>query len=237
MNTKLGKLYGIGLGPGDPELITLKALKVLQNIDVIFTAVSKQSNNSVSSRIVKQLPDIKADTVELVFAMRNTASRAEMIKDNAMKILSYIKEGKNCAFTTIGDPLTYSTFGYLLKEIQNSDEDVDVTVIPGVNAWSALAAKTATVLVEDLETLTIIPSYNKEQLSISLGKTDIPQTKVYLKTYRSKDSLLEQLQTENKSILYGSNMGLDNEFVSTNIKEIKERDYEYLSMMIEKDPK
>jgi precorrin-2/cobalt-factor-2 C20-methyltransferase len=234
MNKQFGKLYGLGLGPGDPELLTIKALRILQEVDIIFTAVSKQSSNSVSSRIIRELPDIKAEKVELVFAMRNTQSRAKMISENTEIILSYIAAGKTCAYTTIGDPLTYSTFGYIMKEINQHNNLIEIEVVPGVNSWSALAAQTKTILVEDLEALKIIPAYYHDAPNINTDNDSL-ETKVYLKTYRSKNILLEKLQSKNKSVLYGSNIGLEKEFITTDIETVKARDDEYLSMMIVKN--
>ena len=226
-------LSGVGLGPGDPDLLTLKALKVIRAADVVFTAVSRQSSNSVSLRIVRSIPDLKAEVVELVFAMRNTADRTGLIRENAEIILSRLREGKDCVFATIGDPLTYSTFGYIMKTIEKTAPEVRIEIVPGVNSWSVLAAESKTILAEDLEPLLILPSYRNENQEIP----DIPGTKVLLKTYRSKDQLLDQLQETKSTILYGSNLGLDNEFISTSPDKIRARDDEYLSMIITRNEK
>ena len=216
------------MGPGDPGLITVKALEILKSADVVFTAVSRGSDRSVSAAVVDAYPEIKGEKVELVFSMTTEKDiRAGMIKDNARRVMSELEKGRNCAFATIGDPLTYSTFGYLLKEIASPEQSV--LVVPGVNAWSALAAESRTVLVEDLEKLSIVPSYKKMNQDEILDASD---TVVFLKVYRQKDALLDQIEKAGGKVIYGSNLGLENEFISDDIEEIRKRDDEYLSMII-----
>ena len=231
MHQQTGKLFGVGLGPGDPELITVKALRVLRDSDVIFTVTSSQSSRSISASIVSAYPEIDAEIRSLEFSMRNNARRSELIRENATEICECLKDGKNCSFTTIGDPLTYSTFGYILHELEVLLPGLEVEVIPGVNSWSALAAKKRMVLAEDLEPLTIIPSYASD----NPAGTDLPGTKVYLKTYRTRNKLLESLEQQPGTVLYGANLGLENEVLSTSVDEIRELDNQYLSMLIVKD--
>jgi precorrin-2/cobalt-factor-2 C20-methyltransferase len=227
-----GKLYGVGVGPGDLELITLKAVRILKDADLIFTAVSRQSDRSVSGRVVDSLDGITAERMELVFAMtKSWDDRMTLIKKNAQIILCKLEQGKNCAFTTIGDPLTYSTYGYLMKELQQLAPDIEIITIPGVNSWSALAAASNTILVEDKERLCIVPSYSPVAEKEALKHAE---TVVFLKTYNSRNNILDNLDNIENNILYGSNLGLDEQFISNDIEQVRQRGKEYLSMLIVK---
>ncbi|MCF6175830.1 MAG: precorrin-2 C(20)-methyltransferase [Victivallaceae bacterium] len=227
-----GKFYGVGVGPGDVELITLKAVRILKTADVIFTAVSRQSARSVSGRVVDAVDGITGKRQELVFAMtKSWDDRMNLIRKNAGIILSELRQGKNCVFTTIGDPLTYSTYGYLMKELQLLAAELKIITIPGVNSWSALAAASNTILVEDKERLCIVPSYSAVAEKAALEHAE---TVVFLKTYNSRNNIIDKLDCADEELLYGSNLGLDEQFISTNIEQIRKRGKEYLSMLIVK---
>ena len=226
----LGKFYGVGLGPGDPELVTVKALNVLQNADVIFNIISQQSSRSVSAGIVDELPGINAETVELTFAMRdNRDERNEFYRRNSEIIISYLSEGRNCALVTIGDPLTYGTYGYIMKELRQMLPELEIETVPGVNSWTALAAKTNTVLVEDRGKLSIVPSFAEEDIESVMRENS--DTVVFLKTYRTRDKLLSVLP-DGADILYGSNICLGDEFITDSREEILQTEQNYLSMII-----
>jgi precorrin-2/cobalt-factor-2 C20-methyltransferase len=230
---KRGILYGVGVGPGDLDLITIKAVKILQKVDIIFTVVSRQSERSISSRVVDNLDNITAKRIPLTFAMtKDWDDREKLIKHNSQIVLKSLQEGKNCAFTTIGDPLTYSTYGYLMKEIQKLDSKIKIVTIPGVNSWSALAAASNMILVEDKEKLTIVPSYSEVSPTEALQNSD---TVIFLKTYNSRNTIIEDIDSDNCKILYGSNIGMDKEYISTDKAEITAHGKEYLSMVIAKN--
>lgn len=226
-----GSFYGVGLGPGDPGLLTLKALQTLKDADVIFTAISGQSDNSVSASIINALPGIRAVRVELVFAMRiDWNARLTQIGHNADIILEHLRLGRNCVFATIGDPMTYSTCSYLVRALLQREPKLNTGFVPGVNSWSALAAAAGQPLVEDEQELRIIPAFR----SAVLEKDSIPAvTSVYLKTYRSRDTVLAH--SDGKAVVYGERLGLPDEFITSVPGEIAGRPPEYLSMIIAKD--
>ncbi|MCP3964875.1 MAG: precorrin-2 C(20)-methyltransferase [Lentisphaerae bacterium] len=230
-----GKFYGVGVGPGDPGLITLKAVKCLQCVDIIFSAVSRQGTRSVSGNVVDSLSEINAECRELVFSMsKDWKKRLACVKNNAQIIADELRKGNNCAFATIGDPMTYSTCSYLVNYLRDMIPELNVGFIPGVNSWSALAAEAGQVLVEDCERFSVQPNYidpEPETFNEILSGGD---TTVFLKTYRSRNAILELLNNEmpKASILYGSNIGLPEQFISNDINEIISRKDEYLSMLI-----
>ena len=139
-----GKFFGVGLGPGDPDLITRKGWEALCQADIIYTVASRQGSSSQSLRIVKAQPGVKAELRELVFAMnQDWEDRLSTIDRHAADIAAELKNGYDCAFVTIGDVLTYSTCGYLLEALMKLIPNLNKTIVPGVNSWSALTAANA----------------------------------------------------------------------------------------------
>ncbi len=234
---KLGKLYGIGIGTGDPEYLTLKAYKILKNIDVIFTVISKNASDSVSKAVVEYIePQGKIEL--LIFSMaKNKEEREAKVLENAHKILTELEQGKDVAFATLGDSMTYSTFGYILKIIIEKHPDIEFEVIPGINSFTTLAAKTKTILVENRESFHVIPSFKAEDVE----KIEFPNnaTTILLKTYKSRQALLERLKKEKEKfphieIIYGENLGLEHEKIAYGLEEIEKLPESYLSLIMVK---
>ena len=228
-----GKFYGIGLGPGDPGLGTLKAADALRSVKAIYAVASRQSDRSISGRILDALPGITAERTELEFTMsKDFGERLARIDEHAALILAGIRRGEDAAFVTIGDPMTYSTCSYLLRALRRMEPELEYEIIPGVNSWSALAAATATALVEDREVLRIIPTAvppEPEKLAAMLQEHG---TSVLLKCYRTREELVRLLSQGGYRVTYGANLGLDDEFVSGDPEEIAARPEEYLSMLL-----
>lgn len=229
----LGKFYGIGLGPGDPGLVTLRAAEVLRSVRVIYAAASRQSSRSISGRILDALPGVTAERCELSFTMSNNFDeRLARIEGHAERILSRLRSGEDAAFVTIGDPMTYSTCGYLLRALLRLEPALPHEIIPGVNSWSALAAKEAVPLVEDQAPLRIVPA------AVAPGSAELDRllaargTTVLLKCYRTRDELVRQLSERGFHAVYGAGIGLEEEFVSDDPEAIAARPQEYLSMLI-----
>ena len=228
-----GKFYGIGLGPGDPGLVTLKAADALRSVKAIYSVASRQSDRSISGRILDALPGITAERTELEFTMsKDFGERLARIDEHAALILAGIRRGEDAAFVTIGDPMTYSTCSYLLRALRRMEPELEYEISPGVNSWSALAAATATALVEDREVLRIIPTAvppEPEKLAAMLQEHG---TSVLLKCYRTREELVRLLSQGGYRVTYGANLGLDDEFVSGDPEEIAARPEEYLSMLL-----
>ncbi len=231
---KLGKLYGVGIGPGDPKYLTIRAVEVLKEVDEIFTVISKNSEESVSGEVVKSLSP-KAEVSLLVFSMsRDKEERESQIDANAQKVLSSLQAGKNCAFATLGDPTTYSTFIYVLDRITKKYPQIEVEIVPGITSYSLLAAKAKTSLAENREILRVVPSFKEEDIQ----NIEFPQnsTTVLLKTYRNRKALIERLRREEKSgikqIIYGEELSMKEERIALSLDEIEQLPEKYLSMII-----
>ncbi len=230
---KIGKLFGVSIGSGDPKYLTVRAVEVLQDVDVIFTVISKNSAHSTSEDVVKSV-NARAELCQLIFSMSmDAAVRSAQVQDNVRIIVQCLQEGKNCAFATLGDAMTYSTFGYVLEKIQEVLPNIEVEIVPGVTSFATLAAKSHVVLAENQESLHIIPSF-KADLAENIVFPE-NSTTILLKTYRHREALFARLEQEQDvDIVYGEHLGMEQEVVLYDMEEIKKRPDTYLSMMMVK---
>lgn len=154
-----GVFYGIGVGPGDPELITVKAASILAHCQHVFAPKPDISRDSTAIDIAGQFISPEARIYPLTFPM--TADQSVLSRcwsDAATQVLSVLKQGDDACFLTLGDSLLYSTYIYLLRELQSAHPDIHVVTIPGVNSFSAAAALTNFPLGEGRESVHIVPA-------------------------------------------------------------------------------
>lgn len=182
--TRFGTLYGIGVGPGDPDLITLKAVKALAHVDVVLAAASPKNDASLALSIAAPHLRPGADILRLDFPMtRDAAVLQAAWNANAEAVLGVLGQGKSAAFLTLGDPLTYSTFGYLLRTLNGRLEEVPVEVVPGITSYQAAAARTGRVLAESGESLAVVSGVaGEDELRRVLASVD---SAVILKAYKN----------------------------------------------------
>ena len=214
---KKGKLIGIGVGPGDTELLTLKAAKVLESIPVIFSPKAAKEKESIALSIVKPLLEKRDDykkvmIVEPIFPMIENKNELEKIWNSAADLVSqYLNTGRDVAFITLGDPSIFSTYSYLQKRLV---DDYEVETIPGITSFTACAAARNEALVEQNDILTVVPKIDKRisnvieySDSIVLMKASRNSTKLELKIKndkRDKDIYSVQNCTrENEKIVEG----------------------------------
>ncbi len=231
---EMGSLYGVGVGPGPVEYLTLRAADVLRSVDIIFTVAGPKTKLSISTSIVKKLGGITGSICPLVFAMsRDFEKRNETIRENAEVIMAALREGKSCAFATIGDPMTYSTFGPIMRIVEEECPESAIEVVPGITSFAALAARSRQVLVEDQEVLRIVPGFDTESAEdIEFHKET---TTTILKLYKNRDLIIDRLERESISeSLYGGRIGLEEELITNDMAFLKETPIEYLSMMVVK---
>lgn len=156
-----GTFIGIGVGPGDPELITIKAAKALKTVDVICVPKSHASKPSIALGMVKSILDERkkpAEVLELVFPMtKDELNNRKLWVESASVVAEKAKKG-NVAFITLGDPMLYSTFLYLYECVKETYPEIELEIIPGVTSVSAAAASSKLPLAEKDEVVTIMPS-------------------------------------------------------------------------------
>lgn len=229
----MGKLYGIGVGPGDPELLTLKAHRILKEADVIFCPEKEAGLGSFAFDIIKKLlKDTKAEIVNLVYPMHYHGEKLKQIwKKNAVCIAKYLEGEQIGVFITLGDPSVYSTFMYTLPYIEHTG--IDVEVIPGIPSFCAAANSIKLPLVAWDEDLVIVPV--RKNSSEDLGKMIREHNNIVLmKPSANQQALIEAIREnhlEDKFVLI-TKSGTKEERLVTDFAELEQYDIPYLSTVI-----
>ena len=210
----MGHLYGIGVGPGDPDLITLRAVNVLASVDIILAAASSRNEYSLALSIARPHIPEKTQIIELAFPMtRNQKALLQAWEHNAQRTAAFLGQGKTVAFLTLGDPLIYSTFGYLMRTLEKFAPNIPVTVVPGISSFQAAAAATRTILCEGGENLLLQAGINSgKQLAAELRSAD---NTVLLKAYKNFPAIRQAFAEVGKSdeALFVSRLGHSDEMV------------------------
>ncbi|MDR3320540.1 MAG: precorrin-2 C(20)-methyltransferase [Desulfovibrio sp.] len=189
----LGTLYAVGVGPGAPDLLTLRAVRVLGGVDAVLAAASSLNDHSAALDTARPYLRPDAEIVRLDFPMTH---RRDILREawthTAGQTLAVLETGRSAAFLTIGDPLVYSTFGYLLREIRKNVPNLPVEIVPGITSFQAAGARAGVVLCEGRETLRLLSGINDLQnLKNELGFAD---TAVIMKAYRNMPAIGEALR-------------------------------------------
>lgn len=228
-----GKLYGLGLGPGDPRLVTLKAKEILERADTVFVPKSSEDANSWARGIVEAVTTSTKNFVELTFPMtKDQALLNKYWRQAAERIAKEVNLGREVAFVTIGDPLIYSTYIYLLKVLENKFPAIEVETVPGISAFNAAAAILKLPLVEADEKLAVIPmAPDLENLRKIFQDFDT----VVLMKVGSKlgqiTALLKELGLLKQAVLV-SRVGHPDEKIVKNLGSLRDKTCGYLSVII-----
>lgn len=182
---KSGKLYGVGVGPGDPELVTLKAARILRQADVIAVP-DKGAGEKTALQIVKELVEGKPLLFCPTPMIRDKAQLDAGYEAVARQLAQQMDEGKTVAFITLGDPSIYSTYLYIHKKVLAMGYEAEL--VAGVPSFCAAAARLGQTLCEGEQRLLIVPaSYDAEDCM------DIAANKVFMKAGKGIGRLKEQL--------------------------------------------
>lgn len=227
-----GKLYGVGTGPGEPSLITIKALNAIKESDIVLIP-AKSADKCYAYKIVSEiLPEIaEKELVAMPFPMTKDEDKLEAFyREMYEKIKHYLENAKNIVFLTIGDPGIYSTYMYLDRKVKEAGGNTEI--ISGVPSFCAAAARLGIPLGEREEQIHVIPgSYSIEETK-QLGGT-----RIYMKSGKKLEELKEMFVREMKvralEIYCVSNCGLESEEVGKGIDSIKP-ELGYLTIVIVK---
>lgn len=232
-----GIFYGLGVGPGDPDLLTVKAHKILQLADVIITPTKKMGKPSIAYRIVESHITDHTRVVEMSFPMISLSAERETLekqwKENADEIEKILEEGKSVVFLTLGDPMVFSTYSYVMEYLL--ERGVEVVTLSGVPSFCNLAAQINVPLTQGEESLGIVAMTQPiEEIRQIL---DAHRNIVIMKVSADNKRLAEELEKrglENSFVLV-SNIGMETQSIIRDIEVLK-GDIPYLStLLIKKD--
>lgn len=211
------KLYGIGTGPGDPELLTIKAVKSMENSHVIFAPNNKGTNMALDT--AEEF--IKGKNIVLIDFPMGSVTRRDYI--NAANIIEEnIPSGGKGAFLTIGDPMIYSTFIYIMEELE--EKEIDIEVIPGIPSFVASAAISKVPLTVKGDNFILCDEFHEELLEHgdSIG---------ILKTLKGKEDILKILEKNNYTYKYIKKASLKDEGILVDREDIL-KDKNYISLIL-----
>ncbi len=231
-----GRLIGVGVGPGDPELITVKALNVLRGADVVFVPVADTGEAGRAEAVVRA-HGLGDRITRLEFALSDDPRARESNWDTAgAEVGRAVAESGIVAFATIGDPNIYSTFAYLADTVRALLPGIVVGTVPGITAMQDLAARSGTVLVEGTERLALFPfTAGAARLREALEVFD---TVVCYKGGRHLPEITDVLRAADRvdGAVYGARLGLEGEEV-LRVSELGVRRGPYLSTVIAPGPR
>ena len=231
MEIAQGIFYGIGVGPGDPELLTVKAINAIKISEVIIAPKTEKKSDSLALTIAKPYLRADAQIVYQTFPMvKDFETSPEIFEDNVTEILSYLRDGKIVGFLTLGDPMFFSTYIYIFKLLKNFG--VKIETVAGVPAFLAIAAKIGYPVAYGNEILSIIPATaDIEKISDALKNSD---DAVLMKVYKNFGEIAEILNNENLSenALLVSRCGLEDEKIITDLESFKNEKLNYLSTIL-----
>ena len=226
-----GIFYGIGVGPGDPELLTVKAINAIKAADVLIAPKTEKKEGSVALSIAKPYLRSDIEIVYQVFPMvKNFADSTDAWEANKKEILSLLEQGKNVAFLTLGDPMFDSTYIYVYRLLK--DEDVKIVTIPGIPAFCAIGSQAGIPIVEGNDVLSIIPATaSPEKIEKAIANCD---NAVLMKVYKNFPEIADVLDKHDmaKNAVMLSRCGLPDEERIDDIMTQKDKKVNYLSTIL-----
>ena len=227
-----GIFYGIGVGPGDPELLMVKAIKAIEQVDVLIAPKTEKKDGSVALTVAKPYLKKDVEIVYQVFPMVKgfAENSTDAWESNKQEILELLRSGKNVAFLTIGDPMFYSTYIYVFRLLEN--EGVDIQTIPGIPAFAAIGSQLGYPIVEGDDVLAIIPATaSPEKVEKAMQAADnVVLMKVY-KNFEEVADMLDKNEMAEQAVLV-SRAGLDDEKIIYDVLAHKKDKLNYLSTIL-----
>ncbi|NDI35509.1 precorrin-2 C(20)-methyltransferase [Chengkuizengella sediminis] len=232
--SNLGTLYGIGMGPGDPELITVKAFRILKESPVIAYPKKRSGSKSYALAITEQyINPLEKEMVGLIFPMTKDKSTLEKQWNKTVETVSeQLNQGKDVAFVTEGDPMLYSTFIHMQRLVEELHPDIQIKVVPGISSVNGTAARMGLPLADGDEQVAIVPATNDvENMRKALIEHDCV---VFIKVAKVLDmmiGILRELELVDKAAVV-TKVTSEEERVWTNVEELEGAELEYLTLMV-----
>jgi len=229
-----GKLYGVSVGPGDPELITLKAKRTIEECGVIAYPVKASGERSAAFDIIKGVVDASGKNIsELLFRMSpDKALRAADYSRAVDKLISILESGNDICMITLGDVTVYSTFMRVGKDIESRGYEMEL--IPGVPSFCDGAARAKIPLMTGTEGLAVVSA--SEGSDLFRTAIDDFDNVVIMKAYDSMDRISEKIESLNEKpdVFVVSNAGLEDQYMGSLDKNAR---YGYFTTVIIKKHK
>ena len=224
-----GTLYGLGIGPGDPELLTLKAVRLIRENEVIAFPGEMPQETVAYKIAVQAVPELaEKELTALPMPMTKDPKVLEETHTHAADIVeNFLKNGKNVVFLTLGDPTVYSTYLYVHKKIL--ERGLKAEIVSGITSFCAVAARLNMGLVEKAEPLHVIPASYQIEEALRL-----PGTKVLMKAGEKMKEVKATLQEIGAQAVMIENCGMPDEKIYANAEEIPEN-AGYYSLIIVKE--
>ena len=214
----MAELIGIGVGPGDPDLLTVKAVKAIQDADVIMCPASKEDRPSIALSVVSSLIDEtkNQEIIKLIFPMtKDKEVLEETWKKNAKIMAEKVLSGKNVVYLTVGDPYLYSTWIYMHRNIESNHPELKISVIPGIVSMFTFASKVGVSIAEGAEKVAIIPSCYDLATVKEIAKN--AESLIFLKDGRYFDQVIDLLKEsgfpDNSIFAIGQDLGTEKEII------------------------
>lgn len=233
MTAEKGMLYGVSVGPGDPELLTLKAVRVLREADVVAVpniGHGRQTAYGIVEEYIQGKPLIDCSTPML----RNRAEVIKAYRGVADEIAAALDEGKSVAYVAIGDIGVYSTYFYVHEMLV--EQGYAAEIIPGVTSFCASAARLGIPLCEGPEALTIVPVIAGDAKDAAMA---VPGTKVFMKSGRDLPAvraIVEEAGMLDTTSLV-ANCGLEDEALFPKFADVPADMSDYFTLVIARQPK
>lgn len=239
-----GTLYIVGTGPGDPQLLTLKAVRIVERSMVIIAPRGSKTGPSTALAIISEAVSVSGKTIiELHFPMKKVRSGHEPAPEilaawrhAAQQALHYLDQGYDVCFPTLGDPAIYSTGYYLYETILGIRDDVQVRFIPGVPAMSSCSAVLASPICLGDEMVAVVPAtFSDERLRDVLERFD---TVVLMKVHRVIDrivELLREVDLVDRAVLV-EKAGTSSERTCAELEQLVEPPHYYSTIIVRKNP-
>jgi precorrin-2/cobalt-factor-2 C20-methyltransferase len=231
----MGTFYGIGVGPGDPELITLKGKRILDRVKYVFVPKARRESESIALAVAAKHLPCSVSVQEILFPMvTDPAALGAHWRVAAEIVANVLRAGKDAAFLTIGDALLYSTHIYLVRALKEALPGLKVITVPGIAAFSATAALTGFPVGEGKHPVVIVPA--SDDLTAIDRAVDFGGTVVLMKVGKRLEGILELLGKRrliHRSV-FVSRAGLDGERIETDLDRLQVEDppLGYLSTII-----
>lgn len=223
--------YGIGVGVGNSLTVTKKAIDVIGKLDILYVPTAKKTENySTAHSIVKDYINERTIIKARHFPMNYDSSELQEAWNGiASEIIQDVSEGKDVGFITIGDPMVYSTYIYLLKILKDK---IEVTTIPGIASFLDIASNNNFPLAEGDDPLIILPATMGAEKLRSYIKSE--KSLVLMKVYNNFDEVVRILLEENlqSHSIVVSNSSKDEEITYKNIEDIKKSGVSYFTTIL-----